>query len=584
MGLIARYRDRLPFAPGDPVVSLEEGSTPLVLAERVSERAGVEVWLKLEGANPTGSFKDRGMTCAVSAAVREGAEAVICASTGNTAASAGRLRGAGRADRRGDRPGGQDRHRQARPGADARRARDRAARQLRRGADARARARPSATRSRSSTRVNPFRLEGQKTASFEIARRARRRSTRSASRSATPATSPRTGRASRRSAPRRGCSASRPRARRRSCTARRSRTRRPSRARSGSATRRAGRRRWRPSPPSRGAVAAVTDAQILDAYRFLAATEGVFCEPASAACVAGLLTHGAEGAERVVCVLTGHGLKDPQTALAAAGRRSCRASRTWRRSSSAVLGDERATLVRVPASSANLGPGFDVMGAALDLHMEVDVEETGRVRGPHRSADRPRPPQPDRARVRARCTRPTFEFRSAPTSRSRAAWGRARRRSSPASSPPTQSSSSAPTCWPRRRGSKATRTTSPRRCSAASCSAPTARASASSRRPASSLLVVPAQRGAHRRRARRCPPRIPISDAVFNIAPRLAARARPGPQRPRARRARARRPPPPAAPRVTLPALVGARRAGELGALGATISGAGPTVLVWARD
>ena len=100
MGLITRYRERLPFAPGDPVVSLEEGSTPLVLAERISERAGVEVWLKLEGANPTGSFKDRGMTCAVSAAVRDGAEAVICASTGNTAASAaayaarGGLRGA----------------------------------------------------------------------------------------------------------------------------------------------------------------------------------------------------------------------------------------------------------------------------------------------------------------------------------------------------------------------------------------------------------------------------------------------------------------------------------------------------------
>src|SRR5580704_10423146 len=87
-GIIERYRDQLPFELGDPVVSLEEGSTPLVLAERLSEKAGVEVWLKLEGANPTGSFKDRGMTCAVSAAVREGAEAVICASTGNTAASA----------------------------------------------------------------------------------------------------------------------------------------------------------------------------------------------------------------------------------------------------------------------------------------------------------------------------------------------------------------------------------------------------------------------------------------------------------------------------------------------------------------
>src|ERR1700683_2534271 len=87
-GLTERYRDRLPFAPSDPVVSLGEGSTPLVLAPALSERVGAEVYLKLEGANPTGSFKDRGMTCAVSAAVREGAETVICASTGNTAASA----------------------------------------------------------------------------------------------------------------------------------------------------------------------------------------------------------------------------------------------------------------------------------------------------------------------------------------------------------------------------------------------------------------------------------------------------------------------------------------------------------------
>ncbi|MEA2145700.1 MAG: threonine synthase, partial [Solirubrobacteraceae bacterium] len=87
-GLIERYRERLPFAPEDPVVSLGEGSTPLVLAPRLSERTGIEVWLKLEGANPTGSFKDRGMTAAVSAAVREGANALVCASTGNTAASA----------------------------------------------------------------------------------------------------------------------------------------------------------------------------------------------------------------------------------------------------------------------------------------------------------------------------------------------------------------------------------------------------------------------------------------------------------------------------------------------------------------
>ena len=66
---------------------------------------------------------------------------------------------------------------------------------------------------------------------------------------------------------------------------------------------------------SGGAVRAVTDAQILDAYKLLASTEGVFCEPASAASVAGLLAHGAGGARRIVCVLTGHGLKDPQTAL-----------------------------------------------------------------------------------------------------------------------------------------------------------------------------------------------------------------------------------------------------------------------------
>jgi threonine synthase len=70
---------------------------------------------------------------------------------------------------------------------------------------------------------------------------------------------------------------------------------------------------------SGGRVAAVSDEQILDAYKFLAAHEGVFCEPASAASVAGLLTHGAQDAERVVCVLTGHGLKDPGTALDRAG-------------------------------------------------------------------------------------------------------------------------------------------------------------------------------------------------------------------------------------------------------------------------
>src|SRR5829696_2619592 len=86
--LIERYRDRLPLEAGDPVVSLNEGSTPLVEAPVISERVGARVWLKVEGANPTGSFKDRGMTVAVSRAAGRGAKAVICASTGNTSASA----------------------------------------------------------------------------------------------------------------------------------------------------------------------------------------------------------------------------------------------------------------------------------------------------------------------------------------------------------------------------------------------------------------------------------------------------------------------------------------------------------------
>src|SRR3954463_8824141 len=85
--LIERYRDHLPLEEGDPVVTLNEGSTPLIHSPRLSERVEADVYLKFEGANPTGSFKDRGMTVAVSRAKGGGAEAIICASTGNTAAS-----------------------------------------------------------------------------------------------------------------------------------------------------------------------------------------------------------------------------------------------------------------------------------------------------------------------------------------------------------------------------------------------------------------------------------------------------------------------------------------------------------------
>jgi threonine synthase len=87
-GLIEAYRERLPVGPDTPVVTLHEGDTPLVPAPVLTQRVGADVYLKVEGANPTGSFKDRGMTMAVSKAVEEGSKAIICASTGNTSASA----------------------------------------------------------------------------------------------------------------------------------------------------------------------------------------------------------------------------------------------------------------------------------------------------------------------------------------------------------------------------------------------------------------------------------------------------------------------------------------------------------------
>ncbi|WP_326551938.1 threonine synthase [Micromonospora sp. NBC_01813] len=87
-GLIEAYRDRLPVTDATPVITLYEGNTPLLPAPVLSDRVGADVYLKIEGANPTGSFKDRGMTMAVSKAVEEGNKAIICASTGNTSASA----------------------------------------------------------------------------------------------------------------------------------------------------------------------------------------------------------------------------------------------------------------------------------------------------------------------------------------------------------------------------------------------------------------------------------------------------------------------------------------------------------------
>src|SRR5712691_4464131 len=87
-GIIEEYRGRLPVSDTTPVVTLQEGGTPLIRAHRLSQITGLDVYLKVEGANPTGSFKDRGMTVAVSKAVEGGAKAIACASTGNTSASA----------------------------------------------------------------------------------------------------------------------------------------------------------------------------------------------------------------------------------------------------------------------------------------------------------------------------------------------------------------------------------------------------------------------------------------------------------------------------------------------------------------
>src|SRR5829696_2654778 len=314
VGLIERYRDRLPFAPGDPVVSLQEGSTPLVLAERV----WAEVWLKLEGANPTGSFKDRGMTCAVSAAVREGAEAVICASTGNTAASAAAY--AARAGLTG-----------AVIVPEGKIATGKLAQALMHGArvialrgnfdQALALVRELAQRHPIAlvNSVNPFRLEGQKTAAFELVDELD---------GDLDALCIPVGNAGNITAYWKGFEESgvRPRmlgwqAEGAAPLVRGAPVEQPETV--ASAIRIGNPARWEEAmgamAASHGAIRAVSDAEILDAYRFLAAHEGVFCEPASAAGVAGLLKHGAEDSRRIACVLTGHGLKDPQTALTRAG-------------------------------------------------------------------------------------------------------------------------------------------------------------------------------------------------------------------------------------------------------------------------
>jgi threonine synthase len=316
-GLIERYRDRLPVNAATPIVTLGEGGTPLLEAPRVSERCGCRVYLKYEGANPTGSFKDRGMTVAVSKALEAGAREAVCASTGNTSASA-----AAYCARAGIRlvvvlPEGAI-------------ARGKLAQAQIAGArviavqgdfdDALGLVRELVERHEVAllNSVNPYRLEGQKTAAFEVVEQL----------GGAPdwlalpvgnggnitaywmgfgelGVAPRmlAGQAEGAAPLLAGRPVAHP-----ETVATAIRIGNPARLDQALAA----------VSESSGGVRAVSDGAILAAYRLLAQEEGVFCEPSSAASVAALLEAVADGlvdpGSSAVCVLTGHGLKDPDTA------------------------------------------------------------------------------------------------------------------------------------------------------------------------------------------------------------------------------------------------------------------------------
>lgn len=324
-GLIEEYRDRLPVDATTPVVTLREGGTPLVYACVLSEMTGCQVWLKYDGANPTGSFKDRGMTMAISKAAQEGARAVICASTGNTSASAAAYA--------------------VKAGMvcavlvpDGKIAMGKLAQAVVHGAtllqvqgnfdDCLTLARDLAERYPVSlvNSVNPDRIEGQKTASFEIVDllghapdihclpvgnagniTAYWKGYREYRHDGIVDSLPRMwGFQAEGAAP----------------IVRGEPVRTPETI--ATAIRIGNPASWQQAEAARdesgGVIDAVTDEAILDAYRLLASREGLFCEPASAASVAGLLQMHAQGkldpGQTVVCTLTGNGLKDPQWALA----------------------------------------------------------------------------------------------------------------------------------------------------------------------------------------------------------------------------------------------------------------------------
>jgi threonine synthase len=326
-GVIDEYRDRLPVSDATPVISLREGGTPLVRADVVSERTGCEVWLKVEGANPTGSFKDRGMTMAISKAAEDGARAVICASTGNTSASA-----AAYAVRAGMVcavlvPQGKI-------------ALGKLSQALAHGAkllqvdgnfdDCLGLARELSEHYPVAlvNSVNPVRIEGQKTAAFEIVDQLG---------DAPDIHALPVGNAGNITAYWKGyreyaddgVASHRPvmwgfQAAGAAPIVRGEVV--PSPSTVATAIRIGNPASWTLALEARddsgGLIDMVTDREILATYRLLSAQEGVFVEPASASGVAGLLKMAAAGrlepGQTVVCTVTGHGLKDPDWAIAGA--------------------------------------------------------------------------------------------------------------------------------------------------------------------------------------------------------------------------------------------------------------------------
>jgi len=294
MGVIERWRDVLPVGPGTPDLTLGEGSTPLVRAPRLSEQLGLELWLKLEGANPTGSFKDRGMAVAVAKALEEGATGVVCASTGNTAASAAAYAARAGIEALVFHPKG------AVAGPKVAQTRIAGARIVPvEGSfeDAFAECAAQGATHVVVNSVNPNRIAGQKTAALEICEHLGR---------APDILALPYGGGGNTCAYAAGFAEARASPRLLSVEA-------VDRTGTVASAIRIGAPVHRDAVERLGAeIVSVDDEELLEAWSELARVEGVFCEPASAAGLAGLKRLRPEGA-LVVCVLTGSGLKDTAT-------------------------------------------------------------------------------------------------------------------------------------------------------------------------------------------------------------------------------------------------------------------------------